>query len=117
MLEIFKRVIFVVVTSFLLMSCGVSRKQDTKAEYQLGASMKIETNIINGSMRQIDSLIVADTLISLDKWLKITYEDYETGEKILKRMYAIRHKNKLEVVYIIMGSEEPYKIIKRITQK
>ena len=46
MLEIFKRVIFVVVTSFLLISCGISRKQDTKAEYQLGASMKIETNII-----------------------------------------------------------------------
>ena len=99
-----------------LVGCGVIKKQQESNDYPLGTSMKLTCNIQNGKTYQIDSLMVADTLPQLDKWLRSVYIDYETGEKILKRMYIRQYNNGNEAVYLIMGSQEPYKISKRITE-
>ena len=102
--------------ALILAGCGVIKKQQERNDYPLGTSMKLTCNIQDGKTYQIDSLMVADTLPQLDKWLRSVYIDYETKEYITKRMYIRQYKNGTEAVYIILGTEEPYKISKRITE-
>ena len=111
-----KKMVAIVGLALMLVGCGVIKKQQESNDYPLGTSMKLTCNIQNGKTYQIDSLMVADTLPQLDKWLRSVYIDYETGEKILKRMYIRQYNNGNEAVYLIMGSQEPYKISKRITE-
>lgn len=111
-----KKMMVIVGLAIMLVGCGVIKKQQESNDYPLGTSMKLTCNIQNGKIYQIDSLMVADTLPQLDKWLRSVYIDYETGEKILKRMYIRQYNNGNEAVYLIMGSQEPYKISKRITE-
>lgn len=116
MKHFFKKMAAIVGLALMLVGCGVIKKQQESNDYPLGTSMKLTCNIQNGKTYQIDSLMVADTLPQLDKWLRSVYIDYETGEKILKRMYIRQYNNGNEAVYLIMGSQEPYKISKRITE-
>ena len=116
MKHFFKKMMSIVGLALMLVGCGVIKKQQESNDYPLGTSMKLTCNIQNGKTYQIDSLMVADTLPQLDKWLRSVYIDYETGEKILKRMYIRQYNNGNEAVYLIMGSQEPYKISKRITE-
>lgn len=116
MKHFFKKMMAIVGLALILVGCGVIKKQQESNDYPLGTSMKLTCNIQNGKTYQIDSLMVADTLPQLDKWLRSVYIDYETGEKILKRMYIRQYNNGNEAVYLIMGSQEPYKISKRITE-
>lgn len=75
----------------------------------------VTCNIENATINQVDSIIAVDSLPNLNKWLNSTYKDYETNEKITKRLY-IRQKENKEIVYIITGIKEPYKITKRVTE-
>lgn len=79
----------------------------------LGASMKYELFVQNGSVYQVDSLINADDLPLLNKWISSTFIDYNTQEMITKRVYVRQHSKNDEIVYIITGNKEPYEIIKR----
>ena len=116
MKNIFKKVILGLGISLMLLGCGVVKKQQERNNYPLGTSMKISCNIENGKEYQIDSIMTADTLPKLERWLSTIYLDYETNDKIQKRMYIRQYKNGTEAVYIIVGSKEPYKITKRITE-
>ena len=116
MKHFFKKMMAIVGLALMFVGCGVIKKQQESNDYPLSTSMKLTCNIQNGKTYQIDSLMVADTLPQLDKWLRSVYIDYETGEKILKRMYIRQYNNGNEAVYLIMGSQEPYKISKRITE-
>lgn len=111
-----KKTMVIVGLALMFAGCGVTKKQQERNDYPLGTSMKITCNIQDGKTYQIDSLIVVDTLPQLNKWLRSVYIDYETGERILKRMYIRQYNNGNEAVYLIMGSQEPYKISKRITE-
>lgn len=75
----------------------------------------VTCNIENATINQVDSIIAVDSLPNLNKWLNSTYKDYETNEKIIKRLYIKQKENK-EIVYIITGIKEPYKITKRVTE-
>ena len=116
MKNIFKKVLLGFGISLMLLGCGVVKRQQERNDYPLGTSMKVTCSIENGKQYQIDSLVVADTLPPVSKWLSSVYLDYETGERYLKRMYIRQYENGTEKVYLIMGSEEPYKITKRITE-
>jgi hypothetical protein len=111
-----KRILLTTLATLMLIGCGIVKKQQERNDYPLGTSMKITCNIENGTKYQIDSIIVADTLPQLDRWLRSVYLDYETGERYIKRMYIRSYENGTEKVYLILGSEEPYKISKRITE-
>lgn len=111
-----KRALTIVGLALILVGCGVVKKQQERNDYPLGTSMRLACNIQDGKMYQIDSLIAADTLPQLNKWLRSVYIDYESGERILKRMYIRQYNNGNEAVYLVVGSQEPYKISKRITE-
>lgn len=111
-----KKAMAIVGLALMLVGCGVVKKQQERNDYQLGTSMRLACNIQDGKMYQIDSLIAADTLPQLNKWLRSVYIDYESGERILKRMYIRQYNNENEAVYLVVGSQEPYKISKRITE-
>ena len=111
-----KKTMVIVGLALMFAGCGVTKKQQERNDYPLGTSMRLACNIQDGKMYQIDSLIAADTLPHLNKWLRSVYIDYETGERILKRMYIRQYNNENEAVYLVVGSQEPYKISKRITE-
>ena len=112
----FKKAMVIVGLALMFVGCGVVKKQQERNDYPLGTSMRLACNIQDGKMYQIDSLIAADTLPQLNKWLRSVYIDYESGERILKRMYIRQYNNGNEAVYLVVGSQEPYKISKRITE-
>lgn len=111
-----KKALAIVGLALILVGCGVVKKQQERNDYPLGTSMRLACNIQDGKMYQIDSLIAADMLPQLNKWLRSVYIDYESGERILKRMYIRQYNNGNEAVYLVVGSQEPYKISKRITE-
>lgn len=111
-----KRVILGLGITFMLFGCGVVKRQQEKNDYPLGTSMMVSCNITNGKEYQIDSIITADTLPQINKWLRSVYLDYETGKRYTKRMCIKTYPDGTETVYLILGSEEPYNISKRITQ-
>ena len=82
----------------------------------LGVSMKYELYIKDGKMYQVDSLINADNLPVLNKWLGTAFIDYNTQEKVSKRFLVRKVSEEKEVVYIITGNTEPFTIIKRIKE-
>jgi hypothetical protein len=99
---------------FIVFFIGCATVKHNTVDVPLGASMKIEYVMDNAKTYQIDSIVVADTLPNIDKWLVMTYMDYETNKRILKRMYIRKYNNGSETSYIIIGSNEPYKVTKRI---
>lgn len=116
MKNIFKNLLIVMCFALVIVGCGVTKKQKSKTDLPLTTSMRLTCNIENGKTYQIDSIIVADTLPRLEKWLFSVYVDYSTNKKISKRMYIRNYTNGTEAVYVITGDNEPYKITKRITE-
>jgi hypothetical protein len=98
----------------MVVSCGLFKKACKEKDVQFGTSM-MNSYVMNASKWQVDSICTADTLPSLDKWIINQFKDYETGEYITKYMY-IKSLGKDEIVYIIIGESEPYKVQRRITK-
>jgi len=68
--------------------------------------------------RQLDSICVADTLITdIEKWLKSSYVDYETGKRTVKYTYIKRPNTKNEVTYVLVPIDTLYQITKRTIVK
>lgn len=97
-----------------LMIIGCCAQKRVINQEILGTSMKYALVIENATEYQVDSLINADTLPPLEKWIPSMFVDYTTNERITKRMYIKQYSNKSEVVYIITGLNEPFDIVKRI---
>ena len=116
MKNILKKLLIVMCFALVIVGCGLTKKQKSKTDLPLTTSMRLTCNIENGKTYQIDSIIVADTLPRLEKWLFSVYVDYSTNKKISKRMYIRNYTNGTEAVYVITGDNEPYKITKRITE-
>ena len=111
-----KNLILFVGIIIMFISCGVLKKRQEKNDYPFGTSMVVTCNIQNGKDYQIDSIVKADTLPNIEGWLRSVYIDFDTEERIIKRLYIKTHKDGTESVYVVMGSKEPYKITKRITK-
>ena len=97
----FKKVLLWMGISLMLFGCGVVKRQQKRDDCPLGTSMKISCNIENAKQYQVDSLMVADTLPPVNKWLRSVYVDYETGDRYIKRLYIRTYGNGAEAVYII----------------
>jgi hypothetical protein len=76
------------------------------------AAMKtIYWDTINQSL--LDSIIINDTLPTLDYWSYHVFTDYETNENIYKYIYIKDHKDNSHDMYIVTNKTEPFIIEKR----
>lgn len=112
--KLFKFLIFISISLFFI-NCSTHRNIILD-DNVLGVSMKYELYIKDGKMYQVDSLINADNLPVLNKWLGTAFTDYNTQEKVSKRFLVRKVSEEKEVVYIITGNTEPFTIIKRIKE-
>ena len=112
MKNVLKHILTSVIVTMFFIGCATMKHQQTDVAF--GTSMKIAYVIDNAKTYQIDSIVLADTLPSVDRWMHMTYMDYETNKRILKKMYIRTYENGSESTYIIIGDNEPYKITKRI---
>jgi len=86
-------------------------------------TQKNATEIVAGSMRgyeqlmtlrQVDSMCVADTLKPYDEWLSSTYYDYETSKRVTKYTYIKELTDSTEKFYILVPKDTLFLITKRI---
>lgn len=109
-ISIFTFIMFLVV----VLSCSIQRNVET-SDIILGTSMKYTLVIDEATYYQVDSLINADNLPDINKWIGGTFIDYETSKKITKRMFIKKQKNG-ETVYTVIGNSEPFNVTKRVTE-
>lgn len=107
-------IIICTIFSIFVIGCCAQKKNTTNEV--LGASMKYSLYIEKGSSYQVDSLISADTLPVVNRWIGGTFVDYNTNNRITKRTF-IKQFSGSEIVYVITGNVEPFKIEKRIIEK
>jgi hypothetical protein len=116
MKKFFKNLFLSITVLATLTSCGWLFKtpRDDNNPSTYGATMKISYTM-TASNWQVDSICTADGLPLLNQWITNTFTDFETGETIVKRMY-IKEDGAVEMVYIVVGSNEPYEVTRRITE-
>ena len=72
------------------------------------------TMVLNGY--QMDSLLIADELPTLDEWIKVGFQDYETHESIYKYTYIKDITERSELIYIATVKDTLYKVMKRMIE-
>lgn len=115
MKELIFKICVLVALSFSVMGCGEAwRARHSGGGDTVVGAMKAYTMVLN--MRQLDSLATADTLApNFEKWKKMYYTDYETGNRITKYTYIKRANTDNEVVYTLVPQNDTlYLITKRI---
>lgn len=109
-----KRTIFIItlLCAFLLCCFGCGKRNIHKGNTDYG--MYGSEEIINA--RQLDSICVADTLLALDYWIRVSFYDSETNERIEKRLFIKDFSDDYEIIYTLTLTEQDtlYKIMKRI---
>lgn len=99
-----------VLSTIFLIGCSTQKKTE---EITFGSSMKLSyCMMINNS--QLDSICNVDSLPNFKKWVSAKFTDYETNKVYFKRMYIKQYDDDYELIYILVGNEEPYKITRRI---
>lgn len=114
MKKLFNILIYAMISICIIGCC--TQKKAVSGDF-IGSSMKVELHIDNAKAFQVDSLIIADTLPSLDKWISSTFIDYDTNKPVVKRMYIKQYLLKHEILYLVIGESEPFEIIKRVEKK
>lgn len=103
----------IIIMLFLLSSCAAVKIGD---DINFGTSMSV-VYCSDISQYQLDSICDADTLPYYDTWIKARFTDYETNTVFIKRMCFKNESDYDEIIYILIGENEPYKITKRITKQ
>ena len=103
----------VMVISMFLFSC---KTKENFGEITFGTSSMQSLYEMTITQNQIDSICEADMLPNYSEWIKARFTDYETNTVFVKRMYLKSCSDKNEIIYILVGENEPYKIIKRIAE-
>lgn len=109
-----KKLISFVLGLMLLITLGCATHKNVD-DVVFGSSIKIDYSLTVNKM-QIDSICTVDTLPNFNTWISARFTDYETNKVFLKRMYIKQYNDDYEIVYILVGDCEPYKITKRIRE-
>lgn len=98
-------------------SCKLFTHVPKDNDIVMGQMMKTEFNF-EATIAQVDSVCIADTLPTLNKWTGRQFDDFETGFKYTKLMYIKTFNKNKEVIYILlMDEEEPYPFQKRVVNR
>ena len=108
-----KKIFTFLLMLFLMFSCKTYKNT---GEITFGTSSMQNLYEMTITQHQIDSICDADMLPNYNEWLKARFTDYETNTVFVKRMYLKSCSDENEVIYILIGENEPYKITKRIAE-
>lgn len=86
------------------------------SEITFGSSSKQMANTLVITKAQLDSICTVDLLPNYDTWMSVNFTDYETNIVYVKRMYIKSYSEDVEVIYILIGDNEPYKITIRTAE-
>lgn len=109
-----KKIFTFILMLFLTLSCSTTKNV---GDITFGTSVMMNSYEMQITQHQLDSICVADILPTYDKWIKTSFIDYETDSVFTKRLYLKDYSDENEVIYILLGEKEPYKITKRIAEK
>lgn len=109
-----KKIFTFILMLFLALSCSTTKNV---GDLTFGTSVMMNSYEMQITQHQLDSICVADILPTYDKWIKTSFIDYETDSVFTKRLYLKDYSDENEVIYILLGEKEPYKITKRIAEK
>jgi hypothetical protein len=99
---------------FFSIGCTTHRNME---DITFGAPIMINLYEFAITQHQLDSICDADMLPAYEKWIKTSFIDYETDSVFTKRIYLKSYSEENEVIYILLGEKEPYKITKRIAEQ
>lgn len=106
-----KRVIISLLMLISLVCCFSCGKRNIHSSEGTSSMYAYESII---TLRQLDSICIADTLLTMDNWIKTTFYDYEINEKYVKYMFIKDLDNDREITYIITEQDTVFRLIKRI---
>lgn len=110
-----KRFLSILIVAFsMLFAVSCSTTKNTE-EITFGTQMMV-IYAMDINQYQLDSICMVDTLPSCETWIKARFTDYETNTVFVKRMCFKKAPEYDEVIYILVGENEPYKITKRIAE-
>lgn len=109
-----KKIFIFLLMLFLMFSC---KTHQNVGEITFGAPIMINLYEMTITQHQLDSICEVDMLPTYEKWIKTSFIDYETDSVFTKRLYLKSYSEENEVIYILLGEKEPYKIIKRIAEQ
>lgn len=112
MISFFKSLILSIGISFMVFGCG-GTKHSSNTIY--GETMRNSYVMENVTQRQLDSICVADTLPNINEWTGSIFVDFETRQTVVKRI-CLKSKEPKQILYVIIGEKEPYKVERRITE-
>lgn len=112
MMSFFKSLILSVGIIFIVFGCS-GTKHSSNTVY--GETMRNSYVMENVTQRQLDSICVADTLPNIKEWTGSIFVDFETRQTVVKRI-CMKSKEPKQILYVIIGEKEPYKIERRITE-
>ena len=115
------KILNIVLTLLVLFSavgCGptgkVSHKEGDNTGNVIGTSQNMYQIVHEYSIRQVDSMCVADVLPrDLNDWIHRSYNDYETNDYITRYMYIKELNDNYEMIYIVTPRGEVYVVSKR----
>ena len=109
----FFAIITLLISIIFVVSCKTTENVN---EVTFGSSSMKIFYTMDISQRQLDSICEADILPNYNQWIKARFTDFETNKKYVKRMYFKHYSENNEVIYILVGENEPYIITKRIAE-
>ena len=109
-----KKIFIFLLMLFLMFSC---KTHHNVGEITFGAPIMINIYEMTITQHQLDSICEVDMIPTYDKWIKTSFIDYETDSVFTKRLYLKSYSEENEVIYILLGEKEPYKITKRIAEQ
>lgn len=108
----FLTILIVAISMLFTVSCSTIKNTD---EITFGTQMMV-IYTMDISQYQLDSICTVDTLPNYDTWIKARFTEYETNTVFVKRMCFKNTPEYDEVIYILVGENEPYEITKRIAE-
>ena len=101
---------------FPFIGCGPTSKVSHKdgEKTVMGTTQNMYQIVHEYSLRQVDSMCVADVLPrDLNDWIRRSYNDYETGNNIVRYMYIKELNDNFEMIYLVTPRGDIYAVSKR----
>ena len=107
-----KKILMILALLVMMISCGTTVKLANTTHVP---SHMVEVYSLDVTQFQMDSIVVADTLPPLNRWVTYNIQTYRRGDIVHRKMYIRNYPSGNMSRYVVTGVSEPYNISKTIT--